>query len=86
LDGFGLAFMGADATSFAKIVVDFIAVVMVPHGVIRANFPAFAALIAHFLVDLRSLVPPVAGLVIQGGSALNNGTFCQFHIVSFKMY
>jgi hypothetical protein len=76
--------MGADAASLAKIVVDFIAVIIEADGVIRANFPAFTALIAQFLIDLRSLVPPVAGLVVQGGSALNNGTFYQFHEVSFK--
>ena len=54
------------------------------HGVIRANFPAFTALIAQLLIDLRSLVPPVAGLVIQGGSTLNDSSCCQFHEVSFK--
>jgi hypothetical protein len=84
LNGFGLALIGADATSFAKIIIDFIAVVILADGIIRANFPAFAALITQFLVNLRSLVPPVAGFVIQGSSALNNGTFCQFHTVSFK--
>jgi hypothetical protein len=84
LNGFGLALIGADATSLAKIIIDFIAIVIVAHGVIRANFPAFTALITQFIIDLRSLIPPVAGLVIQGGSALNYGTFCQFHEVSFK--
>jgi hypothetical protein len=82
LNGFGLALIGADATSLAKIIIDFIAVVMVSHGVIRANFPAFTALIAHVLIDLRPLVPPVAGLVIQGGSTLYDSSFCQFHEVS----
>jgi hypothetical protein len=84
LNGFGLAFIGADATAFAKVIVDFIAAVVVADGIIRANFPAFTALITQFLIDLGSLVPPVAGLVIQGSSALNNGAFCQFHTVSFK--
>jgi hypothetical protein len=84
LNGFGLALIGADATSLAKIVIDFIAIVIVADGVVRANFPALTALITHFLIDLRPLVPPVAGLVIQGGSALNNSAFCQFHEVSFK--
>jgi hypothetical protein len=76
--------MGTDATSFAKIVIDFIAAVMVPDGVIRANFPAFAALIAYLLIDLGPLIAPVAGLVIQGGSTLDDSAFGQFHDVSFK--
>jgi hypothetical protein len=85
LDGFGLAFMGTDAASFAKIVVDFITVIIESDGVIRTDIPAFTAVIAQFLIYLRSLVSPVAGFVVQGGSALNNGTFCEFHKVSFKM-
>jgi hypothetical protein len=84
LDGIGPAFIGADATALAKIVVDFIAVIIDVDGVIRANIPADTAVIAQFLIDFRSLVSPGAGFVVQRGSALNNGTFCQFHEVSFK--
>jgi hypothetical protein len=65
LDGLGFAFIGADATSFAKIVVDFIAIVIAVDSVIRANFLASTTLIAQFLIDLGSLVSPVAGLVVQ---------------------